>query len=220
MKGECCICGSTKNLEKHHVSYIDNEVILLCSKCHGKVHQDNGKYDGLLPDHISPYFNFDLEGEEYRRFLDLVDEDELKKPKLAKDALFSYLLDEKIEIKTEGDKLKEIPTIFGDHERDLRIISRICVSNSDLYELMKRKYPVEKIKKFVVVFAFAKWLNRTFGFNWTEVSDIVNIKENILKEMNRKLNEQHFHNIYLKLDDYDHKEIFYNLINPDTITWD
>lgn len=41
---KCQICNSTKELETHHKTYeniyheLDNDLIVLCSKCHGKIH--------------------------------------------------------------------------------------------------------------------------------------------------------------------------------------
>lgn len=35
---KCAICGSTSNLCNHHICYANNETIILCSSCHGKIH--------------------------------------------------------------------------------------------------------------------------------------------------------------------------------------
>ncbi len=39
-KDRCWFCGSTNNLENHHVHYVDDlsEVIITCRSCHKKIH--------------------------------------------------------------------------------------------------------------------------------------------------------------------------------------
>ena len=36
----CVECGSSKNIDQHHVSYEPEELVPLCRSCHGKVHHD------------------------------------------------------------------------------------------------------------------------------------------------------------------------------------
>lgn len=40
----------TVDIHEHHISYEPEETILLCSKCHGKVHNSDGFHDGLKPE--------------------------------------------------------------------------------------------------------------------------------------------------------------------------
>jgi len=42
LKGKCCVnCGSTKNLQRHHLSYDDlTNIIILCRKCHNFIHME------------------------------------------------------------------------------------------------------------------------------------------------------------------------------------
>ena len=37
----CYICGSVDNIVLHHVSYAPEEVMSVCSSCHGKIHHSN-----------------------------------------------------------------------------------------------------------------------------------------------------------------------------------
>lgn len=39
MKDECASCGSTENLQLHHLSYNPEVKVLLCVECHKKVHK-------------------------------------------------------------------------------------------------------------------------------------------------------------------------------------
>ena len=38
-KDRCNLCGSTFNLELHHISYIPSKVIILCRNCHNTFHK-------------------------------------------------------------------------------------------------------------------------------------------------------------------------------------
>jgi len=42
---KCQICGSLEKLEIHHKKYTNNkeDVILLCNKCHSKIHKEEKK---------------------------------------------------------------------------------------------------------------------------------------------------------------------------------
>jgi len=50
MKNECLLCGATKNLQIHHVSYEPEITVTLCLECHiMKVH-NNEHGTGRAPD--------------------------------------------------------------------------------------------------------------------------------------------------------------------------
>ena len=38
----CAVCGSKKHLQIHHLSYKDNQTMLLCHSCHERVHFGKG----------------------------------------------------------------------------------------------------------------------------------------------------------------------------------
>ena len=50
-KNKCELCRTDKNIQKHHVKYKfwdkKDEIIMLCTKCHRKVHKEkrDSKYD-------------------------------------------------------------------------------------------------------------------------------------------------------------------------------
>lgn len=42
---QCVACKATKvKLNRHHVCYSDNRIVLLCDKCHAKAHKNDGPY--------------------------------------------------------------------------------------------------------------------------------------------------------------------------------
>jgi len=43
----CSICGSVRNIVRHHVSYEPEKTVFLCSGCHRKVHAGKLTLDGL-----------------------------------------------------------------------------------------------------------------------------------------------------------------------------
>ena len=52
MPDGCYLCDRTAGL-LHHISYIPEIVILLCSECHGKAHSEDFNGDVLFPE-LSP----------------------------------------------------------------------------------------------------------------------------------------------------------------------
>lgn len=49
-KNHCTICGSSGDLELHHISQEPELLIPLCKPCHYKVHHQKGYYDHLQPE--------------------------------------------------------------------------------------------------------------------------------------------------------------------------
>ena len=45
MEGKCVRCGKEGEVVKHHTDYRrgQEEVVLVCSKCHGQIHRSKGK---------------------------------------------------------------------------------------------------------------------------------------------------------------------------------
>lgn len=34
----CAYCGSTENLERHHITYKPSRIVILCQSCHNRLH--------------------------------------------------------------------------------------------------------------------------------------------------------------------------------------
>ena len=48
LKGDCTICSSKDvTVYKHHIQYSDNTTIVVCPKCHSKIH--SGKINEFIP---------------------------------------------------------------------------------------------------------------------------------------------------------------------------
>lgn len=45
----CSLCESDERLEKHHVSYFPEKLILVCKVCHSKIHHDETFHPELRP---------------------------------------------------------------------------------------------------------------------------------------------------------------------------
>jgi len=42
---KCSICGSIKNIQKHHRDYTKGEVVIACASCHRKIHHGHKLLD-------------------------------------------------------------------------------------------------------------------------------------------------------------------------------
>jgi AbrB family looped-hinge helix DNA binding protein len=65
-KTKCLICGSTKNVVKHHINYENGDIVYLCQSCHIKIHKNqNFKkfYAKLVPDELK--WSWKLEYKKY-----------------------------------------------------------------------------------------------------------------------------------------------------------
>lgn len=47
--GYCSICGNHDLLQKHHVSYSEGEIKMVCPDCHYRIHHSRGFHDHLNP---------------------------------------------------------------------------------------------------------------------------------------------------------------------------
>lgn len=70
----CSICNSENNVINHHVSYKLNKTVLLCRKCHTKVHQSKNFFSELRPLDQRGGYMVDIDDKVYMQVKELVKE--------------------------------------------------------------------------------------------------------------------------------------------------
>ena len=94
----CVECGSSKNIDQHHVSYEPEELVPLCRSCHGKVHHD--PEHELHPDDRPSNTVIEITTEQKK---------ELDEMKLAPRESYKSVLDRLLEGDTDTEPMRVVP---------------------------------------------------------------------------------------------------------------
>ena len=94
----CVECGSSNNIDQHHVSYEPEELVPLCRSCHGKVHHD--PEHELHPDDRPSNTVIEITTEQKK---------ELDEMKLAPRESYKSVLDRLLNGDTDTDSMQVVP---------------------------------------------------------------------------------------------------------------